>query len=170
MLLDLPPSAHQAEQPILMPASIEDFEFIATLFSALHNYNASLNEQFSLAPQWREVLYRHFLETWNSTNALWLLVWIQGQPVGILILETHCASALFQHHKQVELVALYIERSLRRLGLARRLMEYAQNWVISQGLHRMQLYVTIQNEHARTFYQRCGWYPVLECSVVTISK
>jgi hypothetical protein len=47
-----------------MLARLDDFEAVATLFAALHGYNASLDEKFALAENWRTVLYEHFVRTY----------------------------------------------------------------------------------------------------------
>jgi GNAT superfamily N-acetyltransferase len=149
-------------QPEFARARFEDFEAIATLFAALHCYNASLDEKFALAMNWQTVLHDHFVRTYASDDALWLLAWQDKQPVGLLVLECHCDSSLFQHRHWVELVALYVVPSHRQRGLARQLLVEAQAWTARHGLDRLQLYVTTSNEQARAFYRRCGWQPVQE--------
>jgi ribosomal protein S18 acetylase RimI-like enzyme len=146
----------------LAPACLDDFEVVAQLFAALHGYNASLNEKFALAPDWRTVFYDHFTKTVTAASSLWLLAWVGSQPAGLLILEEHYDSLLFQHRRRVELVALYVDTPFRGTGLAQQLMYEAQTWAQAHDETCMQLYVTVQNEHARAFYRRCGWYPVQE--------
>src|SRR5689334_11950218 len=106
----------------LSPARREDFEAVATLFEALHAYNASLNERFALAPQWRPILFEHFQQTVASDRALWLLAWKERKAVGLLVLEQHLDSPLFLHRRRIELVALYVAPDVRRTGLARWMM------------------------------------------------
>ncbi|MBA2395699.1 MAG: GNAT family N-acetyltransferase [Ktedonobacteraceae bacterium] len=157
-------------QRYFAPAHLEDFEVVMTLFGALHGYNTSFNEKFALASNWREVFYNHFMRTAHSDSSLWLIAWIEEQPAGLLILEEHCDSPLFQHRRQVELVALYVDATFRGTGLAQHLMREAQTWAQSHGETSMQLYVTTQNERARAFYRRCGWYPVQEIWHVDVTS
>jgi GNAT superfamily N-acetyltransferase len=151
------------------PARLEDFETVMTLFHALHEYNTSFNEKFALASNWREIFYEHFMHTAHSDSSLWLVAWIGEQPAGLLILEEHCDSPLFQHRRRVELVALYIDPPFRSIGLAQQLMKEALKWAQAHSETSMQLYVTTQNERARAFYRRCGWYPVQEIWHVDIA-
>ncbi|GHO72497.1 hypothetical protein KSD_02680 [Ktedonobacter sp. SOSP1-85] len=146
----------------LAPAMRNDFEAVATLFAALHAYNASLNEQFALADNWRPLLREHFLRTHETEGALWLLAWERERPVGLLLLESHLDSPLFRHRSWAELVALYVDPSLQGAGLAQHLMEEAKNWATQHGASHMQLYVTAQNERARAFYRRCSWHLIQE--------
>lgn len=149
-------------QPHFALARLDDFEAVATLFAALHGYNASLDEKFALAENWRTLLHEHFARTYASDCALWLLAWQDKQPVGLLVLEGHIDSPLFHHRHWVELVALYVDPSQRGTGLSQQLLLEAQAWTATRGYDRMQLYVTTRNEHARAFYRRCGCYPVQE--------
>ena len=146
----------------LEPAQLEQFSAIATLFEKLHSFNTSLNEKFALAPNWRVILYEHFSQTYQSDSALWLLAWKENQPVGLLILQAQASSPLFPHSQSIGLTELYIEAEFYGTGLAQQLMQAAKTWAESHGASYMSLYVTIQNDRARTFYRRCGWHPAQE--------
>lgn len=147
----------------LEPVQLEQFSAFATLFEKLHDFNASLNEKFTLAPNWREALYEQFLQTYQSDSALWLLAWNESQPVGMLLLQVQTSSPLFQNsQKSIELVTLYVEAEFRGTGLAQQLMLAAKTWAKSYGASYMHLYVTSQNDRARAFYRRCGWHPAQE--------
>jgi GNAT superfamily N-acetyltransferase len=146
----------------LLPACLDDFEALAVLFAALHGYNAAFDEKFVLAINWKDLLYEHFLHTYEVDGALWLLAWFDDEPVGLLVLENHTDSPLFQHRTWVELVALYVTPACRKMGVAHQLIEQAEAWAATRGSDRMQLYVTTQNEHARAFYRSTGWHPVQE--------
>jgi hypothetical protein len=54
----------------LLPARIEEFEAVATLFEALHRANAALDARFALADTWRPVLCDHFTRTHADPGAL----------------------------------------------------------------------------------------------------
>lgn len=157
------------EQLRIAPATHDDFEAVATLFAALHGYNASLNEQFDLADDWRILLHEHFIHTCMTESALWMLAWDQQQPRGLLMLESHLDSPLFRHRTWIELVALYVDPDARGTGLAQRFMEEARHWVEQHSMEQMRLYVTTQNERARSFYRRCGWQPMQEIWSLTLA-
>lgn len=159
----------EQERLRLAPAMRDDFETVATLFAALHAYNASLNEQFALADDWRALLREHFLRTHETENAFWLLAREGQRPVGLLLLENHLDSPLFRHRSWVELVALYVDPGLQGMGLAQRLMEEAKSWTTQHGASHMHLYVTAQNARARAFYRHCGWQPIQEIWSLALS-
>lgn len=155
-------SLSSLQQAAFLPARSEDFSVVATLFEKLHRYNASLNEKFELAANWHEILQEHFFLTFQSDSAFWLLAWIRAQPVGLLLIEVHTDSPLFLYRHRVELVALYVEPDYRHTGLTQTFMQAAREWAERQGENCMQLYVTVQNDGARSFYKKNGWYPVQE--------
>ena len=161
----------------LRTASPADFEAVATLFEALHHFNASLDPRFGLADNWRALLHSHFQHTCTAAGALWLLACIdqpgaaaqngrngakRSKAVGLLIMEAHQDSPLFKHRRWAELVALYVEPVYRGSGLAAQLVDYAKMWTAEHGFDRMQLYVTADNKPAKEFYRRCGFHPVQE--------
>ncbi len=154
--------AESLVQPVLSSACKEDFDLLAPLFAALHAYNASFNEKFTLSANWREIVYKQFLQSFEDTCSHWVAAWVKQQPVGLMIMQKPVVSFLFPQSNQAELVALYTDPAYRRLGIASQLMEYAIQWSISQGIANLQLYVSSENTHARAFYRRCGWYPVQE--------
>ena len=146
----------------LEPVQLEQFYALAILFKKLHDFNTSFNEKLALAPNWQEILSEQFLQTYQSDSALWLLAWKENQPVGLLILQVQAGSSLFPYSQSIELVALYVEAEFHGTGLGQQLMQAATTWAKSHGTSSMHLYVTAQNERARAFYRRCGWYPAQE--------
>jgi GNAT superfamily N-acetyltransferase len=159
----------QSEQLHIARATHDDFEAVAMLYAALHGYNASLNEQFDLADNWRLLLHEHFIRTYMTERTLWMLAWDQQQPRGLLLLESHLDSPLFRHRTWIELVALYVDPAARGTGLAQRFMEEAKYWVEQHSMAQMRLYVTTQNERARSFYRGCGWQPIQEIWSLTLA-
>jgi GNAT superfamily N-acetyltransferase len=146
----------------LREAELSDFDTVATLFEALHIYNASLDTCFGLSDDWHALLKDYFTRTCTDPHVLWVLAWQGHEPVGLLIVKSHLDSPLFQHRNWTELMAIYVVPSCRGTRLGKLLVECARDWTITRGCHRMQLYVTAKNEQARRFYQGCGLYPVQE--------
>ncbi|MCS6802985.1 MAG: GNAT family N-acetyltransferase [Chloroflexota bacterium] len=139
-----------------------DFDEVADLFGALHAHNAELDELFSLAENWRELLYDHFVRTVGTPSVLWLLAWDGPRAVGLLLMEQHLDSPLFRYRRWAELVAIYVVPEQRGSGLAQRFLEEAYRWAAARNLDRIQLYVTTSNERAKAFYANAGFRPVQE--------
>ncbi|NJK80772.1 MAG: GNAT family N-acetyltransferase [Chloroflexaceae bacterium] len=139
-----------------------NFAVIAALFQELHQFNSSLDACFALAENWRDLLHEHFKRTYNSPNTLWLLAWHKEQPAGLLMVEVHKDSPLFQHRNWAELTALYVEPAYRGSDMAACLVTFARDWAAMHGFNRLELYVTASNERAKKFYWRCGLRPVQE--------
>jgi GNAT superfamily N-acetyltransferase len=147
---------------VLRPAADDEFWAVARLFAALHRFNAGLDLRFRLAEGWEPLLQAHFTRTHTAPDALWLLAWRGGEPVGLLLVEAHTDSPLFAERRWAELVALYVTPGERGSDLGRRLVEAGKHWAAAYGFDRLQLYVTASNERARRFYARCGLAPVQE--------
>ena len=140
-----------------VPAQYADADAVITLFGALHRYNAALDHHFALATGWEMLLRDQFYDTCHDTNVQWLLVKDGDETVGLMIAGIHTDSPLFQHRQWVEVQALYVADSHRRMGIARRLLDHAYEWAESMGLPRVQLYVTASNVRAQSVYEDEGF-------------
>lgn len=146
------------EQPLeIRVARNADYEQVAGLFGALHHFNAQLDSRFALAENWRELLRLHLEQNEDEAEDLWLLAYLDGRPVGLLLMEEHRDAPIFQHRYWAEVVALYVDEAGRGAGVARALLVHGYQWALARGLHCIQLYVTASNERARNFYQKEGF-------------
>lgn len=141
----------------IVPARLADCDEVVALFGALHRYNASLDAHFALSDGWETILAEQFRSSWNSPDMMWLLVKQGSKAVGLLIAGVHTDSPLFRHRQWVEVQAVYIADSHRRLGLARRLLNRAYDWAAALNLPRVQLYVTASNVRAQSVYEEEGF-------------
>jgi GNAT superfamily N-acetyltransferase len=144
-------------------AQAADFEAVATLFEALHRFNAALDAHYTLAANWRDQLHTYFTNSCHDTErVLWQLVWHGQQAIALLVVERHIGSPLFAARVWAELTAIYIVEGYRGGQLSTQLIEQAQAWATARGLDRIELYVTASNVHAKEFYARHGFAPVQE--------
>jgi GNAT superfamily N-acetyltransferase len=140
-----------------VPAQLEDCDAVIALFGALHNYNASLDPHFALSDAWENILREQFPSSYNNPEMLWLLVKDGNKAIGLLIAGVHTDSPLFRHRQWVEVQAVYVADSHRRLGIARRLLNRAYDWAEAMSLPRVQLYVTASNVRAQSVYEEEGF-------------
>jgi GNAT superfamily N-acetyltransferase len=60
-------------------------------------------------------------------------------------------------HRVVPIVSVYVTPSVRRKGVAKRLLSVAEEWVRGQGGSRASLWVEEENGPARSFYESIGY-------------
>ena len=130
---------------------------VCRLFGRLHSYNALLDAHFALSDAWETILREEFMKTVNHPVRKWLLVKDGDEAVALLITGVDTDSPLFRHRQWVEVQALYVADSHRRMGIARRLLDQAYAWAESLNLPRVQLYVTASNDRARSVYEDEGF-------------
>lgn len=95
-------------------AQATDFEAVATLFEALHRFNAELDTHYALAANWRDQLHNYFTNSYHDTErVLWQLVWHGQQAIALLVVERHIGSPLFAARVWAELTAIYIAEGYR---------------------------------------------------------
>ncbi|NJL03654.1 MAG: GNAT family N-acetyltransferase [Chloroflexaceae bacterium] len=144
-------------------AQAADFEAVATLFEALHRFNAGLDAHYTLAANWRDQMHIYFTNSCHDTErVLWQLVWHGQQAIALLVVERHIGSPLFAARVWAELTAIYIAEGYRGGQLSTQLIKQAQAWATAHGLDRIELYVTASNAHAKEFYVRHSFVPVQE--------
>ena len=141
----------------IVAAQRADGNAVVALFGTLHAYNAALDPHFALADDWQTLLRRQFDETWQDADRLWMLAKDGEQVVGLLIAAIHTDSPLFRHRRWVEVEALYVGPSHRRRGIAHHLLNEAYAWAQTNGLARVQLYVTASNVRAQSVYTEQGF-------------
>jgi ribosomal protein S18 acetylase RimI-like enzyme len=150
--------SYRKPEPLrFVPARLDDAEAILALFGALHRYNAALDPHFALSDGWEVILREQFEGTVDDDGMMWLLVKDGDNAVGLLIAGVHTDSPLFRHRQWVEVQALYVADSHRRMGIARSLLNQAYAWAEALSLPRVQLYVTASNERAQSVYEEEGF-------------
>ena len=150
-------NAYQSNTLRYVPARLDDCDAVVALFGALHTYNASLDAHFALSDGWEAILREQFCASYNDPDMTWLLVKDGRKAVGLLIAGVHTDSPLFRHRQWVEVQALYVADSHRRLGIARQLLNRAYAWAEAMNLPRVQLYVTASNVRAQSVYAEEGF-------------
>lgn len=78
------------------------------------------------------------------------LVWLDGSVVGYMALTDYGDG----HGK---LNKLYLRRTMRGLGLGRRMLEFAVDWGRKRGLQYLLLNVNRKNNRALQVYRSAGW-------------
>jgi len=141
----------------IVTATIEDCDVVCQLFGELHSYNASLDAHFALSDNWEVFLREEFTTTCYDADRKWLLVKDGDKAVGLLIAGIHTDLPLFRHRQWVEVQAVYVADTHRRMGIARRLLDCAYTWAEELNLSRVQLYVTASNVRAQSVYEDEGF-------------
>ena len=147
---------------IVRRADPGDDAIVTTLFHALHTFNASLDRRFMLADGWESVLAEHLAHERRHEHGATFLAYSGGCPAGLLMMDAHTDSPLFQRRHWAEILALYVVPDQRGEGVADRLIDEGLSWTRDHGLARIQLYVTATNVRAKRFYSRAEFGPIQE--------
>lgn len=139
-----------------------DCDQLVRMFERLHEFNASLNEQFELATNWEPML-RHQLEVTHGGDdtAIWIAR-VDGNAAGFLMVKQHHGSPLFAQQHWAEITGIYVERQYRGTDVSHRLIARAYEWAAARHLDDMRLYVTANNDRARAFYEAEGFTHIQE--------
>jgi len=93
----------------------------------------------------------------TADMAILLIEEPRGAPAGYTFISTHYDFFTGIPHAHVEILA--VEPAARGLGLARLLMEGAEQWARARGHDRVTLNVFFANQVARDVYHHLGYVP-----------
>ncbi len=78
----------------------------------------------------------------------------QEKPVGFIVVQPDCR---YQGEKIPEIHELVVDPAYQGLGIGKRLMQEALNFLTKRGYQKVALWVGEKNEDARRFYERLGF-------------
>ncbi len=82
------------------------------------------------------------------------VAFVEGKPVGFLALQPDC-----RFHGEIipEIHELVVDPKYQGLGVGKRLMEKAFDYLREKGFSRVALWVGEKNENAKRFYEKLGF-------------
>lgn len=107
-------------------------------------------------------LYRTHLK---APDQLILLAERDGAPVGILRCVHAVSSPLLLPEAYAYLSSAYVVPGERRLGILKALFDEGVRWCQARGLSEFRLYVSIEDDVARSAWSSLGFSPVEELRV-----
>ena len=100
----------------------------------------------------------------NSNESVFLAE-LDGRPIGFCC--TQLIRSMCYKTPCAELTELYVEEAYRRMGAARAMMEYAEEYMKERfGIDEMHLLTGHNNFPAQAFYQAVGYKPDYEARFV----
>lgn len=136
-------------------ATLQDKDFIISLLPRLTEFGP---------PPWRDVSQMMELDTHILTNklsnppvgtAIFIAEDDQNKALGFIHLQTGSDYYYSQTHGHISDLIIAPEGEGR--GIARALIEAAEQWAVAQGFSWLTLSVFAQNTHAREVYKRLGY-------------
>ncbi len=132
----------------IVKAGLDELEEVAPLFD--------LYRQFYMQPTDLEACRSYLQERMtNDESIVFLARSDDGEPIGFTQLyATFCSVALTP---RLVLYDLYVLESVRRQGVAKALMDKANEYATDNGFKRLTLETAIDNLPGQALYEREGW-------------
>ncbi len=160
-LEDIPLSA-QYFSTTITSATRMDIDELVRMFEHLHQFNASLNEQFTLAEDWEQVLRQQLQSSHGEKHTAIWIARVSDIAAGFIMVEQRHGSPLFAQQHWAEISGIYVEPASRGSDVSHCLITHAYDWAAERGLDDIRLYVTANNDRARAFYQTEGFLHIQE--------
>jgi GNAT superfamily N-acetyltransferase len=112
----------------------------------------------SLMPRRMPTTHRERLETQERGDALYLIAWLDGRPVGHLLLKWDQPSSSPESSVPWPVFSdISVHPDLRSRGIGTQLMEHAEGEARRRGYRQVGLSVALDNPRARALYERRGY-------------
>lgn len=146
-------------------ARISDLDTVVALRLALlreHQSNPLFERLHPDAERRARELYRSHLQ---SPDQIILLAERDGAPVGILRCVHAASSPLLLPEAYGYMSSAYVIPGERRMGILQALFDEAVRWCRERGLSEVRLYVSVEDEVARSAWSSLGFAPVEELRI-----
>lgn len=146
-------------------ASLSDLDTVVALRLALlreHGSNPLFERLHPDAESRARELYRTHLA---APDQVILLAERDGAPLGILRCVHAVSSPLLLPEAYAYLSSAYVVPGERRLGILKALFDEGVRWCQARGLSEFRLYVSIEDEVARSAWSSLGFTPVEELRI-----
>ena len=149
--------ADAAAQLRVRQASRADLEAVARLWVALTRHHAARDDGYALLPGADGEIRRLLLAILHDgDSAIWLAEGDQG-AVGLCAVRIDAAPPIHAEVERAEITDLWVDPSLRRLGLGRELLETALRWIDARGVRRVEVRVATSNPEGQAFWRAQGF-------------
>ncbi|WP_286271531.1 GNAT family N-acetyltransferase [Thalassotalea hakodatensis] len=138
-------------------ATQDDIPILQTLEQGVIAAERPFENQFKPEP----VTYYNLDELIKSDESVLIVATLQGQIVASGYAKLKAAKPYLQHRFLSYIGFIYVAPTLRGKGVAEQVLQYLEEWSISQGVNILHLGVFAQNEPAMRAYEKFGFVPHL---------
>lgn len=135
---------------------------LLALWRELMDHHASIDPRFSLGRN-ADARFRDYLDVARAREDYRVRVAeLEGRVAGFVVACVLPNSPVYEHRWIGYINDLCVTARARGQGVGRALVEDAANWLRSAGADRVEVYVALANEQARSFWRRMGAVDYLE--------
>ncbi|MEM1022849.1 MAG: GNAT family N-acetyltransferase [Myxococcota bacterium] len=135
---------------------------LLTLWRELMDHHARLDPRFELGKS-ADARFRDYLDVARAREDYRVRVAeLKGEVAGFIVACVLPNSPVYAHRWIGYINDLCVTERHRGQGVGRALVEDASNWLLSSGADRVEVYVALANEQARSFWRRMGAAEYLE--------
>ncbi|GCE45712.1 acetyltransferase (GNAT) family protein [Thermosporothrix hazakensis] len=97
------------------------------------------------------------LQWQRNDSALYLLAWLEGEPVGHLLIQWHGAQSVPFYTGCPDIEDFFVAYGMRSQGIGSLLLAQAEEQARQRGYSAIGLSVATRNERAQALYKRLGY-------------
>jgi ribosomal protein S18 acetylase RimI-like enzyme len=145
-------------------ARAREIDRVAALWALITEHHAALDPLFRMrrGPVADGELRELLRALQRDPDAEILVYDRDGTPEGLCIVRIDRAPPILEETERAEITDLGVRPALRRQGIARRLVEEAQEWVHDRGVERIEIQVASGNREGQAFWRAIGYGPFMD--------
>ncbi len=149
---------------VIRDAISSDREQIGLLWLYLMQYHSVLDERFHLASDASEAYEKHAMETMRSKNGRVIVAQdvATSEIVAFALGEVQSRPSISIPGTYGFLSDLYVVEEWRKGGVGRAMFEEMKRWFVERKVVAVELYVSLANIEAISFWKEMGLSPFLQ--------
>ncbi|MEZ4332072.1 MAG: GNAT family N-acetyltransferase [Myxococcota bacterium] len=142
----------------------QEIDRVAALWSLITDHHAALDPLFRMrrGPVAEGELRELLRAIQRDPDAEIFVFDHEGTPQGLCIVRIDHAPPILEETERAEITDVGVRREWRRHGIARRLVEAAQRWVVERGVARVEIQVAHGNAEGQAFWRAMGYGPLMD--------
>ena len=140
-------------------ARSQEIDLVAALWVLITAHHAALDPLFQMRRgAVADAELRDLLRALQRDPDAEILVYdLEGRLEGLCIVRIDHAAPILEETERAEITDLGVRPALRRRGIATRLVEEAQAWVVDRGVARIEIQVAHGNLEGQAFWRARGY-------------
>ncbi|MFW9978523.1 MAG: GNAT family N-acetyltransferase [Candidatus Thorarchaeota archaeon] len=134
-----------------------DMDEIVNLWKEIQRYHEELDPRYSMVDDAAFLARSYYSERMDMADNIFFVATLEKQLIGFVFAYLQKKPPVYRDLDMGFIDTLMVTTRYRRSGIGSHLVDLVKQWLIDQGIHRLQLSVASMNQIGIAFWERCGF-------------